>query len=73
MSSAKDWGLEDLDSVLNLTMDLQCDFWQLNLCVSVSFSHLLSLLSISTAICLYSAYNKGGGNLDCDSNNSDNK
>lgn len=46
MSSAKDWGLEDLDSVLNLTMDLQCDFGNL-ISVFLFLFHIFCLSCLS--------------------------
>lgn len=46
MSLAKDWGLEDLDSILNFTIDLQCDFGKL-ISVFLFLFHFVYLFCLS--------------------------
>lgn len=46
MSSAKDWDLEDLDSILNLTIDMQRDFGKL-ISLFLFLFHIFSLSCLS--------------------------
>lgn len=46
MSSAKDWGLEDLDSILNFSIDLLCDFGKL-ISVFLFLFHIFDLFCLS--------------------------
>lgn len=46
VSLAKDWGLEDLDSILNFTIDLQCDFGKL-ISVFLFLFHIFYLSCLS--------------------------
>lgn len=46
VSLAKDWGLEDLDSILNFTIDLQCDFGKL-ISVFLFLFHFVYLFCLS--------------------------